>query len=274
MTSDQKPFYAGTYFPKSGFKQLLRAIIERWAGNKSKLMNTGNDIASALGSAVEQAEGDVSSPPIDKAVASFRRSFDKEFGGFGQAPKFPTPHNLMLLLKTAPDMAEKTLLQMYKGGIFDHIGYGFSRYSTDRYWLVPHFEMMLYDQALLTLAYTEAYQLTGNQAYAGTTRQVLEYVLRELTSPEGGFYSAMDADSEGEEGKFYLWTLKEVLDLLPPADAELAVHVFGLKEDGNFSERGLKSGKNVLYIAESLEELAPYEGLTLQELYGRLNGIR
>ncbi len=205
--------------------------------------------------------------------------FDEENGGFGSAPKFPRPHNLLFLLryyartgeKKALAMAEKTLRQMRLGGIFDQIGLGFHRYSTDAEWLVPHFEKMLYDQALLTLAYVEAYQVTGAGKFMITAKETIDYCMRDLSSPQGGFYSAQDADSEGEEGKYYLWTMQEVLDALPPSDADLAVHLFGLKAEGNFPG---SNGKNILHLAEPLDELASYKGLTLDELIIRLGKIQ
>jgi uncharacterized protein YyaL (SSP411 family) len=168
-------------------------------------------------------------------------------------------------------MAENTLRQMRLGGIFDQVGLGFHRYSTDSQWLVPHFEKMLYDQALLTLAYVEAYQVTKAGKFKVTAKEILDYCTRDLRSAEGGFYSAQDADSEGEEGKYYLWTMQEVLDLLQPADVDLAVHLFGLKADGNFPE---SRGKNILHLAEPLDELAAYKGLTLDELIIRLGRIQ
>lgn len=244
MTSAQKPFYAGTYFPKSGFKQLLRAIIERWNGNRSKLTDAGNEITSMLSRVTEQPKSEAHNPPIDKAVAYFKRSFDREYGGFGQAPKFPTPHNLMLLIKKAPDLAEKTLVQMYKGGIFDHIGYGFSRYSTDRFWLVPHFEKMLYDNALLTIAYLLAYEETGAELYRSTAEKTLLYVSRELENPEGGFLSAQDADSDGDEGKYYVFTPEELIKLLGEKDGNRVNDYFGITKKGNFE------GKNIPNLIE------------------------
>ena len=156
------------------------------------------------------------------AFSEFEERFDEEFGGFGSAPKFPTPHNLMFLLRywkrykndAALEMVEKTLTEMRKGGIYDHIGFGFCRYSTDNEWLVPHFEKMLYDQALLVLAYIEAYQATGKGFYKETAEEILSYVMRDMTHEHGGFFSAEDADSEGEEGKFYLWTEEEIKKIL------------------------------------------------------------
>jgi uncharacterized protein YyaL (SSP411 family) len=289
LTPALDPFFVASYIPKNsrfgsiGLMDLIPQIMQVWKTQRQQLEMVGSDVKRRIA----LMENRVSETQLDESVltAGFEHlegEFDEDNGGFYAAPKFPTPHRLLFLMRyysqtsenNALAMVETTLFKMRFGGVFDQIGYGFHRYSTDAHWLVPHFEKMLYDQALLVLAYTEAFQLTGNQTYAQTVHETLEYVSRDLTSPEGAFYSAQDADSEGQEGKFYLWTLNEALDTLPPADAELAVHVFGLKEDGNFSEQGRATGKNVLYIAESLEELAPYKGLTVQELNSRLAGIR
>jgi hypothetical protein len=208
--------------------------------------------------------------------------FDQENGGFGTALKFPRPHNILFLLryyartgeKEALAMAEKTLRQMRLGGIFDQVGLGFHRYSTDPQWLVPHFEKMLYDQALLALAYVEAYQATGAGKFKMTAKETIDYCIRDLFSSQGGFYSAQDADTEGEEGKYYLWTMQEVLDDLPAADADLAVHLFGLTAEGNYNDQGKRNGKNILHIAEPIEELALYKGLTIDEFIIRLGKIQ
>jgi len=288
LTPDLDPFFVASYIPKTsrfgsiGLMDLVPQIMQVWKTQRQQLEMVGSDVKRRLA----LLESRVSESQLDETVLMaayehLRGEFDENNGGFYAAPKFPTPHRLLFLMryysqtgeKQALAMVEKTLTSMRVGGVFDQIGYGFHRYSTDAHWLVPHFEKMLYDQALLVLAYTEAYQLTGNLIYAQTVHEILAYVSRELTSFEGAFYSAQDADSEGEEGKFYLWTLNEVLDTLP-ADAELAIHGFGLKEEGNFAEHGRATGKNVLYIAESLDALAPYKGLTVQELKGRLAGIR
>jgi uncharacterized protein YyaL (SSP411 family) len=177
--------------------------------------------------------------------------------------------------KNALTMVEKTLRAMRLGGIFDQVGFGFHRYSTDAKWLVPHFEKMLYDQALLALAYTEAYQATGAGKFKLTAKEVLEYVLRDLASPEGGFYAAEDADSEGEEGKFYLWTEEEIRKALSPEDADLAVRLFGVEAAGNFAEAGLKrNGENILHLERPLEQVASELHLTLDELILRLGRIQ
>jgi uncharacterized protein YyaL (SSP411 family) len=209
--------------------------------------------------------------------------FDEQNGGFGGAPKFPSPHNLLFLLrywsrtkeKTALTMAEKTLRAMRLGGVFDQVGFGFHRYSTDAEWLVPHFEKMLYDQAMLALAYTEAFQATGAGKFKVTAKEVLEYVLRDLSSPEGGFYAAEDADSEGEEGSFYVWTEEEIRKALSAEDAALAVRLFGVKAVGNYAEAVRKrNGANILHFAEPLEQAAAEAQLTLDELILRLGRIR
>ena len=213
MTPEQKPFFAGTYFPKTnkygriGFLELLLQIHEKWKADRKRLLQSAEEVISVL-NREEAVEGDVNEQLIATAYELYKRAFDDKFGGFGQAPKFPTPHNLLFLMRyyekskdaNAMKMAEKTLLQMYRGGMFDHIGGGFSRYSTDRCYLVPHFEKMLYDNALLILAYCKAYQLTRKPIYCEVAEKTASYILREMTSPEGGFYCAQDADSEGMEG--------------------------------------------------------------------------
>lgn len=238
MTGEQKPFFAGTYFSKAYFIKLLTAINEKWIADKPEFLNQGNEIAAAF-SVPEDYREMSQVTPIKAAVSTLKKTFDREFGGFGQAPKFPTPHILFLLLKTAPDMAEKTLIQMYKGGIFDHIGYGFSRYSTDRFWLVPHFEKMLYDNALLTIAYLMAFEITGKDLYRAVAEKTLVYIERELGNPDGGFFSAQDADSDGVEGKYYIFTPDELTGLLGETDGYRFNAHFRITEKGNFE------GKNI-----------------------------
>lgn len=238
MTADQKPFFAGTYFPKANFVSLLHAIKASWAEDPSSLLRQGEQLTAAL-QASAPTEQTSQSAPIQEAVSVLRQTFDPEFGGFGRAPKFPTPHLLYLSLYTQPDMAEKTLLQMYHGGIFDQIGFGFSRYSTDRFWLVPHFEKMLYDNALLTTAYLMAYEVTGQHPFRTAAEQILLYLDRELTSPEGGFYSAQDADSDGIEGSYYVFTPEELIHLLGEADGRRFNNYFGITEKGNYEGRNI-----------------------------------
>ena len=289
LTQRLNPFFAASYIPKHsrpgliGMLDLVPQVMQIWKGQRAQLEMVGADIKSRIETMEKRTpQKELGKEVLQDAYDRLTLEFDSENGGFGTAPKFPRPHNLLFLLrhyartgeKNALAMVEKTLRQMRLGGIFDQIGFGFHRYSTDAVWLVPHFEKMLYDQALLTLAYVEAYQITGAGKFRLTAKETIDYLIRDLSSPEGGFYSAQDADTEGEEGKFYLWTMDEVLDTLSPADADLAVHIYGLKQQGNFIESGKQNGKNILHIAESLEELAPYKGLTLQELIARLHNIR
>jgi uncharacterized protein YyaL (SSP411 family) len=248
MTPDKKPFFAGTYFPKDdrygmhGLIYLLRRINKLWTEDKDALIRSGNNITNTIRKYNEYEEGIPSEDSITTAVKSLEQSFDEEYGGFGVAPKFPTPHNLLFLLRyyhntgyeKALEMVKKTLNCMYKGGIYDHIGYGFSRYSTDRRWLVPHFEKMLYDNALLSIAYLEAFHVTRIPLYEKIARQIFEYIQRDMTSSEGGFYSAEDADSEGVEGKFYTWSKKEVLDVLGEEKGKKFCEIYDITEEGNF----------------------------------------
>lgn len=252
MTPDKKPFYAGTYFPKHdrmglpGFVTLLNKVSKAWGTNRESLIHSGNEITNAL-KYEEYSEEVLSKDTIDDAYEEFTYSFDSVYGGFGSAPKFPTPHNLMFLLRYwystresyALKMVEKTLDSMYKGGIYDHVGFGFSRYSTDRKWLVPHFEKMLYDNALLAIAYIEAYQCTKKEKYAEVAREIFTYILRDMTSEEGGFFSAEDADSEGIEGKFYVWTVEEVKEALGNKAGEEFCKYYNIRPEGNFE------GKNI-----------------------------
>jgi uncharacterized protein YyaL (SSP411 family) len=218
------------------------------------------------------------------AYEELSERFDTLHGGFGEFPKFPTSHNLFFLLRywkrtgseKALKMVERTLIAMCLGGIYDHVGFGFHRYATDREWLVPHFEKMLYDQAMIALAYIEAFQATGNKVYEETVREIFTYVLRDMTSPEGGFYSAEDADSEGVEGKFYLWSHEELEEVLSPGEAELIIKLFNVQKEGNFvdSATGERPGTNILNLKRPVKEIAPELDTTEEELEARLEGAR
>ena len=259
MTWDKKPFFAGTYFPPKshygmpGFPDLLDIIVSQWNNNRRKLLQSAEQIITHLKSAESGDKNIDDEELIKRAMQIFSESFDEINGGFSSAPKFPTPHNLLFLMlyakhkqdSDALKMAEKTLLQMRKGGIFDHIGYGFSRYSTDKYFLAPHFEKMLYDNALLIIAYSAAYYLTNNEIYLDTAEKTTEYILREMTSADGGFYSAQDADSEGVEGKYYTFTLDEIINVLGEEKGKRFAESFDITSNGNFE------GVNILNLLKS-----------------------
>ena len=248
MTWDKNPFFAGTYFPvhsrygMPSFSDLLNAISNKWNHNRSDLIQSAQLIVHQLKSQESKNQSTNDEKLIEKAIQVFKSSYDEIYGGFGAAPKFPTPHNLLFLLmyskvsndSTSLEMVEKTLTQMRKGGIFDHIGYGFSRYSTDKYFLAPHFEKMLYDNALLIMAYSATYHVTKNNGYLDTAEKTAAYILRELTSSDGGFYCAQDADSEGIEGKYYTFTLSEIIDVLGEERGNQFALKFDITENGNF----------------------------------------
>ncbi|MBI5662999.1 MAG: thioredoxin domain-containing protein [Ignavibacterium album] len=291
MTPDKKPFFTGTYFPKYnqfgriGMIELVQKLNEIWKNRREEVLKSAEEITKSL-TLVSDKKSDegIDEKILDKAFDEFSRRFDNEFGGFGNAPKFPTPHNLLFLMRyfkrtrnpNALAMVEKTLTEMRKGGIYDHIGFGFARYSTDRYWLVPHFEKMLYDNALLLMTFSECYQITKNEFYKSTAEEIVEYVLRDMTHPEGGFYSAEDADSEGEEGKFYLWTEDEIRQLLPPNEADFIIKVFNIQTNGNWYDepRGVKTGNNILHLKKSYKQLAEELTLTETDFLFRLQTIR
>jgi uncharacterized protein YyaL (SSP411 family) len=249
LTPDQKPFYVGTYFPKRsryghpGFIDVLTQLYEKFKANPKEITAISEQITKSLKQSVQAHEKDrLQSAALDRTYRQLANSFDGIYGGFGGAPKFPIPHMLMFLMRyyrwkgqeNALLMTEKTLNGMANGGIYDHIGYGFARYSTDAMWLVPHFEKMLYDNALLLTVYTEAYQLTKNERYKEISEQIIEFVKREMTSKEGAFYSAIDADSEGIEGKYYVWDKDEVLNVLGMELGDLFCEAYDITENGNF----------------------------------------
>lgn len=276
MTWDKKPFFAGTYFPvraqygRPGFPDLLSAVADQWNCRRGELLHSADLIVAHL-QHPEAGHGTISNDDLTgKAVEKIAGSYDHRYGGFGPAPKFPVPHNLLFLTLYAKqkddpsvlEMAEKTLIQMQKGGIFDHIGYGFSRYSTDKYFLAPHFEKMLYDNALLIIAYAAVYWVNRDPVYLDTAQKTAWYVLREMTSPDGGFYSAQDADSEGVEGKYYTFTLSEILEVLGKEKGERFAEVFDITEEGNFEGGNIPNllKSNDLYgdFSEETEKLYSY----------------
>ena len=279
LTPDRKPFFAGTYLPKRrrgqqmGLLDLLDKVSTLWETQRDDLLENADEITTLLQRSVDESGGTeaADASTLDDATRHLRRNHDAEHGGFGSAPKFPAPHNLLFLLREAHrteqrvprEIAARTLDRMRLGGIYDHVGGGFHRYSTDRTWLLPHFEKMLYDQATHVLAYSEAYQATGRDTYAATVRDVLRYVRRDLQAPEGAFYSAEDADSltpdgEREEGAFYVWTMDGLYDLLPEDQADLVADVYNCEPDGNYHDESTraKTGANILHLQRPIAEIA------------------
>lgn len=277
MTPDKKPFFAGTYFPKRsmmgrmGVMDLLPRLQKAWKNNRDDIIQSGNDIVEMLQHSKDiSKEAKLSKDVLKQAYSQLEQRFDAKYGGFGTAPKFPTPHNMLFLLRywrhfgeeKALTMVEKTLASMWQGGIYDHLGFGFSRYSTDQKWLAPHFEKMLYDNALLCYSYLEAYQCINNNFYARVAEEILTYVLRDMTNQEGGFYSAEDADSEGVEGKFYVFTRQEVLDILGEKQGTIFADFYNISPQGNFEH-----GTNILNcIGHKLSEDAIKANVSISEL--------
>ena len=285
MTPDKEPFFAGTYFPKQGrgqrpgMLQIIPSLANAWSLKQTEIRGSINKIKDYLVQINTSVPGDEwEETMIKEAFTQYASRFDPDYGGFGKAPKFPSPHNLILLLRysklydepTALNMVETTLHYMRLGGVFDHIGLGFHRYSTDKRWFLPHFEKMLYDQAMLSMAYLEAYQLTGNEKYAQVAREIFTYVLRDMTHKEGGFYSAEDADSEGEEGVFYIWSKEELIEILGPEDGSRMAKIFGFSDNGNFRDEasGKSTGNNIPYLPRNKDELAKKSGMSLDEFDG------
>lgn len=287
LTPQKKPFFAATYIPKEsrygrvGLLDLVPRIGNIWANRREEVLNSADKIIDAFQKLETGGkDDDLDEKVLDQAATELIRRFDEQYGGFGGAPKFPSPHTLCFLLRywrrtgyrKALAMVEKTLQSMRLGGLFDHAGYGFHRYSTDREWLVPHFEKMLYDQALLTLAYLEAFQAGGEKLYADTAKKILSYVRRELEAPAGGFYAAEDADSEGVEGKFYVWEEKEIRRILDKETGDLLVRAFGVTAEGNYLNEATKKadGTNILHLKRPAAQLAREACLGAPELEERL----
>nr|WP_301999405.1 thioredoxin domain-containing protein [Desulfosporosinus nitroreducens] len=299
MTPEKKPFFTGTYFPKTerygykGMMELLEQVGTLWAKDEEKLRDSADQIVAAVHSG--RSLPDKTAAPISdlkdssesfktwgngvlsKAYSILAQSFDPRYGGFGQAPKFPTPHTLTFLLRYAEDhpkdkaleIVRKTLDGMALGGIYDHVGFGFARYSTDEKWLVPHFEKMLYDNSLLALAYLESYQVSHFPKDAQLAQEIFTYVLRDMTSPEGGFYSAEDADAEGEEGKFHVWTPQEVEAVLDKETAAKYCAVFDITPKGNFE------GKNIPnLLLGNIKKVAQDNSLSEEEVLQSLENAR
>ncbi|MFL6377137.1 MAG: thioredoxin domain-containing protein, partial [Nitrososphaeraceae archaeon] len=274
LTPDQKPFYVGTYFPADSrygmpsFKAILNQMLQAYRTRKQQVDSAAAEFMQSLSSMAMDIEVqgehlDINRSILDEAAVGLLHIADPVYGGFGHAPKFPNVSNLLFMLRYHDisrisrfrEFVMFTADKMAAGGIHDHLGGGFARYSTDQRWLVPHFEKMLYDNALLTQLYVELYQISGKQSYLRTVESTLDYIIREMTSPEGGFYSAQDADSEGEEGKFYVWSKKEIVDSLGDKTlADIFCDYCGVTYGGNFE------GKNILNIVTSLNNISQKYG--------------
>ncbi|MFH1312497.1 MAG: thioredoxin domain-containing protein [Candidatus Eisenbacteria bacterium] len=284
LTPDLKPFFGGTYFPPEdrlglpGFKSVLMQVAAVWMERRGDVLNSAEQITQVLRTRRQMSSGDgeIDKDILSETVKQLTYSFDQKFGGFGDAPKFPPSGAIGLLLRrylqTRDEnllrMATLTLDKMAGGGMYDQIGGGFHRYSVDRTWLVPHFEKMLYDNALLSVTYLEAYQLTGKPLYRRIAAETLDYVIRVMSAPSGGFHSTQDADSEGEEGKYYVWGAGEIADILGPADATLFSAYYDVTDEGNFE------GKTILNVPVTAGEFAGTHDMTEEDLLVRFAPLR
>jgi uncharacterized protein YyaL (SSP411 family) len=284
LTPEGVPFYGGTYWPPEdrqglpAFRKVLLAVSDAYRERRDEVLQSAEQIRSFLKAASQGTPrpGDLRPEILDQAVAELWRNFDRQHGGFGGAPKFPQPSVLEFLLRyhrrtndeRAARMVRVTLDRMASGGMYDQIGGGFHRYAVDASWLVPHFEKMLYDNAQLARLYLDAYRAFGDERYRQVATATLDYVAREMTSPEGGFYAAQDADSEGQEGRFYVWTPEEIERVLGTADAGIASRYFGVTQKGNFE------GRSILHEARTAEEVAAEVGLPAEEVAARVNAAK
>ncbi len=290
MMPDKKPFFAATYLPKTsrfgrmGLIELCQGVKKLWTSQKDNILNSAKSIADALQNSFAFSAAEVPAASVlDQACSQLEQAFDYRFGGFEAAPKFPTPHRMLFLLRyfhrsgktEALNMVKKTLTAMRLGGIWDHVGFGFHRYATDKQWLLPHFEKMLYDQALLAMSYLETFQITQEPFFAKTAEEIFTYLLRDMTSEQGGFFAAEDADSEGEEGKFYVWDIETFRQVLGD-EAQLFEKMFNMTQDGNFSEEASqkKTGANILHLSMPLSQWAEKQGMDTDALAARWENAR
>ncbi|MBC8509043.1 MAG: thioredoxin domain-containing protein [Anaerolineales bacterium] len=283
LTPDGQPFYGGTYFPPEpryrmpSFKDVLHSVERIWREDREKLLESGEKITAHLKATGEShnAGGEINPSILSEAAMRLAQAYDWKNGGWGQAPKFPQPMAIEFLLRQASrgdrmalDMTNHALKSMAKGGMYDVAGGGFARYSVDDFWLVPHFEKMLYDNAQLALAYLHAYLITADEEFRRVCEETLDFVLREMTHPEGGFYSSLDADSEGEEGKFYVWTSEEIQAVISdPEDSRLFLAAYGVTQQGNFE------GHTVLQRVLDDDQIAEEFGLPIEEVPKKLAEI-
>jgi uncharacterized protein YyaL (SSP411 family) len=284
MSPEKKPFFAGTYFPKErkwgrpGLKEILLGVSSLWKKDRDKVLKTSAEIIDHIARQKPKETYSLGKEAVTETFHLLEKSYDREFGGFGTSPKFPTPHFYTFLLRyyyrtnsqIALDVVRRSLLAMRLGGIFDHLGFGFHRYSTDRMFLLPHFEKMLYDQANLLQVYLEAFQVMKEDLFGETVKEIISYLKREMFSPEGAFYSAESAESEGEEGKFYTFSYEEVFDILEKSRAETISKLFNLRKEGNYREEatGQPSGENIFHLTEKIpKELKAQVKKSLKELF-------
>ncbi len=285
MSPEKVPFFAGTYFPKSSMTRLIPHFADVWSNEREKVNEIGRAIMDNLNKMQPSGAGDdLNATHLDACYQALLRDFDPQNGGFGNKPKFPTAHNLGFLLRyykrtgeaQALKIVEHTLRNIHQGGVYDQVGFGIHRYSVDEEWLVPHFEKMLYDQALFALANIECFQVTKTPYFARTAEEVLTYVIRDMTSAEGGFYSAEDADSEGEEGKFYVWNQTEIVQILGESDAGLFNQIYRFEHEGNFLDEAThqKTGANIPHLQKSLDEHALDKNIEPAQLREKINGLK
>ena len=291
MTPDKRPFFAGTYFPKEsrpgrpGLKQLIYGLSGAWKDDREQVFKVAEEVTRFLEQASAGAPGDpLTAALLDKTFSQLQTRYDSVHGGFGRNPKFPTSHQLSFLVRywkrsgktEALDMVEHTLRRIRLGGIYDHVGLGVHRYSTDRIWLLPHFEKMLYDQAILAQAALDTYQATGKQEYANLVKELLSYVLRDMTASTGGFFSAEDADSEGEEGKFYVWKPDEILQILGKVRGERFCEIYNIVKGGNFRDEatGDATGDSIPHLTKSIDSISADYKLTPSDLRNELDEDR
>lgn len=291
MTPGKEPFFAATYLPKHsrgqhpGMIELVPQIQKLWQNDRKRIEQSVNQIREGFATSLSIGRSGtaLADASLTRAVQTLKQRFDKNDGGFGREPKFPSPHILLYLLRygtlkednTAVQMAETTLQKMRLGGLWDHIGGGFHRYSTDSRWLLPHFEKMLYDQAMMMLTYAEAWRITRKPLYKETCYQLFEYLNKKMRSDSGGFYSAEDADSEGEEGKFYVWNRDEIFDYLPEHDARFFCDVFNVEKSGNYRDEstGTFTGMNIPHLHHSYKHLADERGISIQSFRNQISPI-
>lgn len=288
VTPDRKPVFAMTYIPKNsrgeqmGIIDLSNAIGELWKNSRAELIKKGSEVVSRLTTAAKKNSGDLLDQRFLKdSFSELAENFDETNGGFGVAPKFPTPHYLLFLMRyyhrygdrKALDMVVQTIEKMSMGGIYDHVGNGFHRYSTDAGWILPHFEKMLYDQGMLIIALSELYSITHKRQYGDLILKIVDFLKREMHSDAGGFFTAIDADSEGIEGKFYTWSYNEIIGVLGENDGEFASEVFNADMAGNYHDEssGRNTGKNILYRDSGIEQILGKHNLTEEQFQSKLD---